>query len=163
MTEANLDLRPATAADIPGIVALIDSVYREYGDAVCLENADRDLPQAHTYYAEHGGAFVVLADGGKVVGTHAALPLDAATGLCTFRRLYLDPSLRGAGAGERLMHWALDWARQHGFRRVEFWSDTRFARAHRFFQRFGFARDGRTRELNDAYAPYWEYFFYLDL
>lgn len=162
-TADELVLRPATVADIPGLIALIDSVYREYGDRVHLEDADRDLTCAPEHYTTLGGQLVVLVRGDEVVGAHAVVPLSDRPGICTFRRLYLHPTLRGSGAGERLMRWALDEARARGFRRVEFWSDTRFSRAHRFFARLGFERDGREREMHDSWRPYREYFFFQDL
>lgn len=159
----SLQLRPATETDVPGIVALVDAAYREYGDSVHLEVADRDLLTAHTVYAALGGEFVVLADGDRVIGTHAVVPLPEQPGVCTFRRLYLAPELRGTGAGEQLMQWALARAVELGFRRVEFWSDTRFARAHRFFAKYGFERDGRMRTMHDSWRPYSEYFYSRDL
>jgi putative acetyltransferase len=160
---AELVLRPATAADTQQIIALVDSVYREYGDRICLDDADSDLLTAHDHYARLGGEFVVLAGRDCVRGIHAVVPLADRSGVCTFRRLYLDPALRGSGAGEQLMRWALDRAREMNFQRVEFWSDTRFSRAHRFFKRLGFQPDGRVREMHDAWTPYQEYFFYQDL
>ncbi|MGZ4618494.1 MAG: hypothetical protein ACXV3F_07160 [Frankiaceae bacterium] len=33
--------------------------------------------------------------------------------------------------------------------RVELWSDTRFANAHRLYERLGYVRTGRRRELHD--------------
>lgn len=161
--EGELHLRPAAASDSPSIIALVDAVYREYGDTVCLDNADRDLLSPGEHYAQLGGEFVVLARGDDVVGIHAVVPITEQPGVCTFRRLYLDKSLRGSGAGEMLMRWAIEKAKELGFRRVEFWSDTRFARAHRFFERLGFIRDGRVRQMNDAWDPYEEYFFSRDL
>ena len=74
-----------------------------------------------------------------------------------------SPELRGSGWGGRLMEWAFDWARKHGQSRVEFWSDVRFTRAHRFFRRLGFEHDGRTREMHDGAMPYSEFFFFRDL
>ncbi len=161
--DSPLILRPATAADAPQIIALVDSVYQEYGDRVCLDDADSDLLAAHEHYAQLGGEFVVLTDGARVVGIHAVVPLADQPGVCTFRRLYLEHSFRGTGAGARLMQWAIDCAREMKFLRVEFWSDTRFSRAHRFFQRLGFQHDGRVREMNDAWTPYQEYYFFRDL
>ena len=61
------------------------------------------------------------------------------------------------------MDWAIEQARQEEFKRIEFWSDTRFTRAHRFFERIGFQRDGRIREMSDGWIPYQEYFFWYDL
>jgi putative acetyltransferase len=155
-------LRPFAADDEDGVIALVDRVYREYGERLCLKGADRDLTDIPGTYLQPGGSFVVLA-GDTILGSHAMLPLDRENGTCTFRRLYLDSSLRGTGWGETLMDWAVEDARGEGFQRVEFWSDTRFTRAHRFFERIGFQRDGRSREMVDGWSPYQEYFFWRDL
>ena len=152
-------LRTASASDQPAIIRLIDAVYQEYGDQVYLQGAESDLLDIQQNYFAKGGGFVVLDDDGEVKGCHAALPVDGDRKVCTFRRLYLNADLRGSGWGERLMQWAIDWAREHGFQRIEFWSDTRFQRAHQFFAKFGFVKDGRVREMLDGAAPYAEYFF----
>lgn len=159
----DLLLRLPTAEDSPGIVALVDGVYREYGDRVCLEDADRDLLSFHDFYAADGGEAIVLAHGSAIVGLHAVVPLGDRPGVCTFRRLYLTASLRGGEWGERLMRWAMETAKQKGFSRVEFWSDVRFLRAHRFFARLGFQPDGRRRVMTDSFEPYSEYFFFREL
>ena len=156
-------LRRAEPGDREGVTHLIDTVYTEYGELLCLEGADADLHDIVGNYDGRGGAFIVLDRGGEVVGSHAALPLAERPGVCTFRRLYLDGDLRGTQWGVALMQWTIDWARDHGMRRVEFWSDTRFERAHEFFERFGFRRDGRIREMNDGFELYREYFFWMDL
>lgn len=153
-------LRPARAPDQPGVIRLIDSVYREYGDLLCLEGADRDLLELSATY---GDDFVVLEQQGEIVGTHAVRRIAERPGVCTFRRLYLAAPWRGTGWGERLMDWAVGRARELGCRRIEFWSDTKFERAHRFFRRLGFRQDGRRREMHDANLPYSEWFFYQDL
>ena len=158
-----MKIRPASAADQEGIVSLIDRVFGEYGDKVFLRGADADLLDIQSHYVGAGGAFVVLDDDTNIRGTHAALPLDEEARVCTFRRLYLDRELRGTRWGGDLMHWAVDWARQQGFDRIEFWSDTRFERAHRFFERHSFVRDGRIREMDDGAMPYREHFFFRDL
>ena len=158
----DLRIRPAIARDLPGIIALIDAVYWEYGERICLEGADSDLLAAHESYGRRGGEFVVLTDEHRILGTHAILPLRAPE-VCTFRRLYLDNSLRGQRWGEQVMNWAIETALARGFSRVEFWSDTRFLRAHRFFERLGFVRTGEVRAMHDGHVPYQEYFFWMAL
>ncbi len=157
-----MHLRPACVGDQEAIRRLVDAVYREYGDRLFVEDADADLLDIEGNYRALGGEFVVLDDAGQVRGMHAVLPSADGQGICTFRRLFLEPSLRGSGWGERLMQWALDWAADHRFERVQFWSDTRFERAHAFFAKAGFEQ-GATREMNDGAMPYREYFFSLDL
>ncbi len=158
-----MHIRPAAGNDQQALIELIDSIYRQYGDRICLDGADRDLLDLETAYTACGGGFVVLDDHGQVRGSHAVLPISLSNGLCTFRRLYLDPPLWGSDWGKQLMDWAVDWARQQGFQRVEFWSDTRFTRAHRFFHRYGFRSDGRVRHLQDGWQPYSEFYFSFDL
>lgn len=152
-------IRPATNEDAPAIIALIDSVLGEWDDAVCLDGAEQDLLDVESAYWQQQGAFVVLEWRGQVIGSHAVLPLDSSPDQCTFKRLYLDPRFRGGTAGRDLMQWNIDWSRAQGFRKIEFWSDTRFHRAHCFFQKFGFVRSGETREMHDSHETYWEYHF----
>jgi putative acetyltransferase len=161
-SDSQFDLRPATPADRDSIIALIDRVYREYGDRICLDDADADLLDISASYREFGGEFVVLANDDEVVGTHAVRETEQ-PGVCTFRRLYLESDLRGGDWGARLMEWAVEWSKTRGFERVEFWSDTRFERAHRFFQRLGFTQSGSVRHLDDGWEPYSEFFFFRDL
>src|SRR5215471_3584646 len=118
-----MQLRPAGPEDQAAIMALIDAVYHEYGDRLCLDNADRDLLDIDAHYVKAGGAFMVLDDAGGVRGTHAVLPEATRASVCVFRRLYLEASLRGGPWGTRLMRWAIDWARARNLQRVEFWSD----------------------------------------
>ncbi len=156
---SSLVLRPWQPSDQHGVIDLINSVYEEYGDRICLEQADSDLTNVSANYVALGGAFVVLADRHRIVGSHAVLPYAGRSGICTFRRLYLSPDLRGSGSGEWLMNWAVDWAIERGMNRVEFWSDTRFSRAHTFFERCGLQRDGKVRHMADGSMPYSEYYF----
>lgn len=155
-------LRPARSDDSDGISALIDSVLREYGDQLLLKGGDRDLLDIDRYYVAVGGAFVVLEDNGQIRGTHAVVPAPNQAGICILKRLYLDAALRGTIWGSQLMQWTLDWARAHQMQRIEFWSDTRFARAHRFFARTGFQPDGRIRTVEDGWMTYQEYFYFMD-
>ena len=151
-------IRPATAVDRDVIIELIDTCLREINDRVFLEGESRDLLDVNAAYDQRGGAFVVLELNGEVIGTHATLPTDVEQGTATFRRLYLKRSHRGAGHGARLMEWAVDWCRTHGFKEIVFWSDTNFTRAHQLFESFDFTK-GETREMNDGAVPYSEFHF----
>lgn len=153
-------LRDATNPDGPAIMALIDRVYREYGDRLCLDGADSDLHDIDANYFQIGGHFVVLDDD-AIRGTFAIYPAENSQ-VGVLRRLYLDPELRGTDWGTRMMNWAIEWAKDHGMRRLELWSDTRFTRAHSFFARFGFQKGGH-RTMTDGHEPYHEHFFSLDL
>ena len=159
-----LHQRTASNADCPALIELITNVYQEYGEIMHTAGADSDLLDIEAHYHQRGGEFIVLEDSsGNIVASHATSPIDQEIGLLTFRRLYLHHSLRGNQIGKQLMDWAVDWSRNHGYLHVQFWSDTRFSRAHRFFERFGFTKTGEIRHMDDGAAPYSEFFFCLDL
>ncbi|MFL2869571.1 MAG: GNAT family N-acetyltransferase [Pirellulaceae bacterium] len=160
---ANIEIRQATKSDQPAIANLIGGVYAEYGDKLCLDDAERDLTEMPDYYHDRDGDFVVLSDGDEVIGCHATLPVQGKPETCTFRRLYLNQNRRGTGCGKLLMQWAVDWAKHRGFKRIEFWSDSRFTQAHGFFKSFGFHDTGDIRNMDDSFEPYSEYFFCMNL
>lgn len=156
--------RDARDSDSQGLIDLITEIYHEYGEVMHTAGADSDLLTVEASYAGRGGAFIVLEDPhGTIVGCHATSPTDPDAGLLTFRRLYLKKSFRGQDYGAQLMDWAVGWSRDHGYRRVEFWSDTRFHRAHRFFINYGFTKTGEIRDMHDGALPYSEFFFTMDL
>ena len=155
-------IRPACPSDRDAIVEIIDTCLREIDDRLFLDGEGRDVTDTDAAYVGKGGAFVVLELDGKVIGTHATLPVDRANGILTFRRLYLRRQHRGQGHGRALMQWAIDWSREHDFKEIAFWSDIRFTRAHRFFESFGFQKGG-TRDMTDTPLPYTEFHFRLML
>ena len=164
---SHLRLRLATEHDQPQIVALIDSIFREYDAEVCLEGAEADLLDIQLNYVSRGGVFWVLEqvelDGqAQIVGSHSAIPLEEPR-KCTFKRLYVAEHLRGTPWTRKLMQVAIDWAKAREYEQVQFWSDTRFGRAHRFFAKFGFRQTGEIRHMKDSTEPYSEYSFVLDL
>ena len=99
MKPSECRLRPVTNDDADHVIQLIDDVYREYGETMHLEQADRDLKDLQGAYMGRGGSFVVLEQDHEIVGCHATLPVDPAAKLGTLRRLYLAPKLRGQGWG----------------------------------------------------------------
>ncbi len=156
-------IRIATNADCEGVIRLVETIYAEYDEKICLTGADQDLLDLEKWYFNPGGCFWVLELDGTMHGSHGAVPDPNESTVCRFRRLYLAKSLRGSHWGTDLMQITLDWAIDHNFRQVHFWSDVRFERAHRFFEKFHFKRDGRVREMHDGIEPYREYFYFLDL
>ena len=166
-------LRLANIQDLNGISALIDSVLQEYGDHICLDGAEADLRDISSNYFDRDGMFWVLVKQdaepnrsdmkSPIIGCHAALANPNQKHVCNFKRLYLAKPFRGTQWGHRLMQIAIDWATESGFERIEFWSDTRFHRAHHFFKKFGFQLSGQSRVMHDSHQPYEEYFFYLNI
>lgn len=158
-----MSLRLATDEDSEHVIKLIDAILMEHNDRACLTGSESDLTTIESSYQGRGGAIVVLLDGDKIIGTHAVMPIEKTPAVCTFRRLYLDQDYRGTIASTRLMQWAIDYAKEAGFKRVEFWSDTRFERAHKFFEKFAFEKTGLEREMTDSFEPYSEFQFAREL
>ncbi len=150
-------IRPGTDADADGFIALIGACWGEYPGVVL--DVDGEVPELRalaSYYASKGGALWAAEADGRVVGMVAAVPHDA--GAWEICRVYTLPSLRGGGPrvkrpgasiGHRLLDQAEAHARTAGATRLVLWSDTRFDRAHRFYEKRSYVRHGPIRVLHD--------------
>lgn len=143
---SSLRLRPTVPADVPGILALIGEIYKEYDCVLDAEGEERHLLEPGPYFRARGGEFWVVEDEGRVRATVAVLLHEDAGEL---KSLYVGSSLRRRGWGRRLTELAIDYARARGRRRMILWSDTRFTSAHRLYRSLGFHETG-VRELHDS-------------
>jgi putative acetyltransferase len=135
-------IRPALDADADGVIALIARVYAEYPG--CILDVDREEPALRAP-ASSFDRFWVVEEGGTVVGC-----VGCSLGqVAQLKKLYLDARIRGRGLGRELIALVEAEAVAHGAKRIELWSDTRFATAHAVYGRCGYRRTGRTRELHD--------------
>lgn len=137
----DLEIRPATADDVPEIVAMLADdplgAQRESpGDLApylaALERLTSD-PNQH---------LVVAVRGHRVVGT---LQLTIVPGLSRrgstrsiIEAVRIHADERGSGLGTRLIEWAIDTSRQEGCQLVQLTSDNTRTDAHRFYERLGF-------------------------
>jgi GNAT superfamily N-acetyltransferase len=150
---ATVDLRPATAADLPALVALLadDPLGAERETAAddlepyrrALELIDGD--PAHV--------LVVAAVSGVPVGT---LQLSFLPGLARrgalraqIEAVRIRADHRGSGLGTAMFGWALDESRRRGCALVQLTTDRRRADARRFYERLGFvaSHDGMKLRL----------------
>src|SRR5207249_772391 len=113
-------------------------VFAEYGLTFEPSGYDADLTRIPGSYCRAGGAFWVLEEDGRVVGTIAVVPVSA--DVVEIKRVYLDASLRGRGLGRMLVEHASSWAAGRGHTRVKLWSDVKFTRSHVLYERLGFVR-----------------------
>lgn len=153
-------IRPGTGADVSGVVALIGRVFAEYGFIYDPVVEVPDLLAFDPHYAPPHGAFWVITDGDRIVGSVGVERL--ADGGAELHRLYLDADQRGRGLGEALVRVVLAWCQARGIARLCLWSDTRFEHAHRLYRRLGFRPDGERTLLGDLNASR-EYRFERDL
>jgi len=144
-----MKIRPLTDADADGLVALISGCFAEYeGTYIDLDDLDSDLlAYESNLKSQDGHGFVAVDEAGIVHGSVACAPSGEAT--FELKRLYLSSTLRGTGIALKLLRTVEDIARAAGAARMDAWSDTRFTRAHRFYEREGYVKGPHTRELND--------------
>lgn len=145
-------LRPVRDDDAARLAALIGGVFAEYpGCVLDLDGVDADLRHKATEVAAHGGEFWVLErDDDRLDACIGYVPceVDGAAGI-ELTRLYVAAVARRRGLGRALVERVEAAARTRGASIVELWSDSRFADAHRLYDRLGYARTRETRQLDD--------------
>ncbi len=141
-------IRAGLDGDASGIIALIRRCWADYPG--CILDVDREEPGLLTpasYFAGRGGALWVAESAGIVIGMAAVALMDGP--IWEVCKVYVHPDRHGAG----LAHALLDRAEQHaiaaGAIRLCLWTDTRFDRAHRFYEKRSWVRDGPIRALDD--------------
>ncbi len=154
MTSDNLKtglprLRPAHDEDSWDVIALIAACWSEYpGCVMDVHGECPDLLAPASAYRELGGAFWVATDPCQtVVATVGWRPLSA--GALELERLYVHRRWRRRGLAASLADLVEEAAADRHAGAIELWSDTRFADAHRFYERRGYVRGGPDRELGD--------------
>ncbi len=143
-------IRPGADADAEaaGLIALIGACWAEYPG--CVMDLDGEVPELRalaTHYAGKGGALWVAEADGAVVGVAAAAPAEE--GAWEIGRMYVAAPHRGTGLAGALLGQAEAHAAAAGAARLLLWSDTRFTRAHRFYEGRSWVREGGVRALGD--------------
>ncbi|MER5878055.1 GNAT family N-acetyltransferase [Streptomyces sp. NPDC001910] len=138
---ADLEIRAATADDVPAIVAMLAD------DPL---GARRESPDDLTPYldalkrlsADPNQHLVVAVRESRVVGT---LQLTVIPGLSRkgatrsiIEAVRIHADERGSGLGTQLIEWAIDESRRQGCQLVQLTSDASRTDAHRFYERLGF-------------------------
>jgi ribosomal protein S18 acetylase RimI-like enzyme len=147
-----LEVRDATEADLPAIVALLaDDMLgagRETGSVDAVSLAAFRAIQAEPKCRE----LVALADG-AIVG---CFQVNLIPGLgrngswrAQIESVRVARAQRNAGIGVAMMRWAIEEARRRGCAMVQITTDKRRDDAHRFYRRLGFVatHEGMKLEL----------------
>jgi GNAT superfamily N-acetyltransferase len=141
-------IRPARDSDADAFIALTWACWSQYPGI--RMDVDAEMPEYRalaSYYAAQGGALWAAGRDDQVVGMIATRPVpDRAWEIC---RVYVLPELHGSGLGHRLLDTAEAHAISAGATRLVLWSDTRFDRAHRFYEKRSYVRAGPVRALAD--------------
>jgi GNAT superfamily N-acetyltransferase len=148
-TSAVPQLRRAHDGDSWDVIALIGACWSEYPG--CVMDVHGECPALlapASTYERHGGEFWVATDACEtVVATVGWRPLRA--GAIELERLYVNRRWRRQGLAATLADLVEHTAAGRQATTIELWSDSRFADAHRFYERRGYTRSGPDRELGD--------------
>ncbi len=141
-------VRAGRDSDADGLIAVISACWGEY-PSIKLD-IDAEVPELRalaSYYAGRGGASWAAEADGRIVGMIGTVPRpDAAWEIV---RLYMLPPYRGTDLAPRLLATAEAHAQAAGAARLVLWSDTRFDRAHRFYEKHSYVRHGPINVLHD--------------
>ncbi len=155
-------IRDATDGDSEPLAALIAASFAEYPNCHFVWEEFPELRQPASAFAAKGGRlWVADAPGGGIAGSLAATPVPCQNAV-EITKVYADPVFRGSGLAQALFAEAFAFAQAGGFGEMMLWSDTRFARGHRFYEKLGFRRWPGERYLADV-SETWEYHFRLPL
>lgn len=143
-------IRPARDDDSSPLSALIAASFAEYPGCVFVDEEMPELRRPASHFAAKGGAlWIADGDGGRIAGSLGVVPVPEQNAV-ELSKVYVDPAFRGAGLAQALFAKAMGFAEQGGFTEIVLWSDTRFARGHRFYEKLGFARWPGERYLGDV-------------
>jgi GNAT superfamily N-acetyltransferase len=141
-------IRAGRDEDAEGYIALVRGAWLEYPGCVFDLEADApDLAAWASHVGAQGGAVWAAERDGTVVGMVGTHPLEGST--WELVRMYVAPGARGGGLAAHLVAAVEAHARGAGAGELVLWSDTRFARAHAFYEKMDFVRSGPIRVCND--------------
>jgi GNAT superfamily N-acetyltransferase len=138
----NLQIRAATEADLPSILALYVDV-EDGGPVLSIEEARPIFARTRNY--PDYGIYVAVLDG-SIVGTFELLIMDnlahmgAPSGV--LEDIVVHRDWRGKGVGKQMVQFAMDRCRERGCYKLALSSNLKREAAHRFYDRLGFQRHG---------------------
>jgi len=154
-----LSLRAPTPGDLGWVVARHGARYAaDLGWGTSFEAL---VARVVADYGERGdtgreAAWIAELDGERV-GSVFCTASDAAD-TAQLRLLLVEPQVRGAGVGTRLVDQCLDFARRAGYLRIMLWTTDLQTQARKIYQRSGFALDRAEPEARfgqDIVGEYW--------
>ena len=138
----NLQIRAATEADLPSILALYAEI-EDDGRTLSIEETRSIFARMRSY--PDYKVYVGTSDG-SIVGTFALLIMDnlahmgAPSGV--IEDVVVRKDWRGKGVGRQMMWFAIDRCRERGCYKLSLSSNLKRRAAHRFYDGLGFQRHG---------------------
>ena len=138
-----LIIREATAADLPGLLALYAQLGEDDGEVLQLEEAERLLTRMATYPDYH--LYLGLC-AGNPVATMALLIMDnlghKGTPSAIVEDVVVDVSHRGKGLGKQMLTFAAEMSRAKGCYKIMLSSNHNRVEAHAFYRSLGYSMHG---------------------
>lgn len=149
-------IRLATPADGDAIVVVQTAAWQTaYAGLLpadrlaALSDAERQATSSQMWSRRSGmgvpDACVLVADVDGAVSAFAAMSASDEEHSCELNVFHVHPSQWGTGLASALMDAAIDWMKRAGYLRASLWTLRDAARARRFYEREGWAHDGRTQ------------------
>lgn len=151
-------IRDARDSDSEPLAKLIAASFTEYPHCFFDWAEFPELRAPATYFAGKAGRlWIADAPGGGIAGSFGIVPVPEQNAV-ELVKIYVDPAFRGSGLAQALFAEALRFARSGGYDEMMLWSDSKFDRAHRFYDKLGFLRGPGQRYLGDISLT-WEYHY----
>ncbi|MGC2238968.1 MAG: GNAT family N-acetyltransferase [Pyrinomonadaceae bacterium] len=131
-----MKIRPVIKQDVPKIIKLIGDVWAEFDCVFVVEQEETHLLAPDEYFRAKDGEFWVVVEKNEIVATVAVMMLGEKTG--ELKSLYVRKDFRRQGLGEKLTTLVIKYAQMKGAKEMILWSDTRFTKAHKLYERLGF-------------------------
>jgi GNAT superfamily N-acetyltransferase len=130
-------IRPATAADIPEVRAMLKE-YVEWIDLdLAFQEIDAELDGLPGEYRPPRGALLVVTEGDRHLAMIALRPLDGPVG--EIKRLYVRPAARGRGLARQLIARIGDEAKRLGYTELRLDTLPMMGEAQALYETCGFA------------------------
>jgi ribosomal protein S18 acetylase RimI-like enzyme len=136
-------LRPAVAADAPGLRALVESAYAVYVPRIGLRPAPMDADYDDLVAR---GLVTVAEAGGDLAGTLVLVP---AADHLLIENVAVDPTHQGEGIGAALMRLAEERARAGGIGEIRLYTHRLMTENRAWYARLGY--EETSRETQDGF------------
>ena len=150
-TENDIQLRPATSADIPAIIAVTRAAYAPFADRLQPPSSILKETSETVAGSLHNGGIIVAETHGEIVGAVRYEPREDY--LC-LRRLAVAPSWQGRGIGRRLITAVEEWAILLGVDEVRLGVRPELRRNRAMYARLGYVDDGHAPFRSDLGRHY---------
>lgn len=131
-----LQIRPAGAADIPEVRAMLKEYVDWIGLDLAFQEIDAELDGLPGEYAPPRGALFVAIDGPRYLAMIALRPIDGPVG--EMKRLYVRPDARGRGLARQLITRLCDEAKRLGYSELRLDTLPMMGDAQALYEAYGF-------------------------